>query len=101
MSGVGWSEVLKSLCFWGPGMLIAAILIAALYKLADKYLGEFIMAEQGQASSLAALARGTEGLRDSLQSFVTRDTQEHREMIILLKCVTDRLERFEEHTYGC
>ena len=94
---VSWCEVFKSLCFWGPGMVIAAIMIAALYKLADKYLGEFIKAQQGQAASLAALAQGTEGLRDSVQGFVTRDNQEHREMIILLKCVTDKLKRIEEH----
>jgi hypothetical protein len=98
---VDWCEVLKSLCFWGPGMVIAGIMIAALYKLADKYLGEFIRAQQGQAASLAQLAQGTEGLRDSVQAFVARDNREHREMIILLKCVTDKLEKIEEQTYGC
>jgi hypothetical protein len=96
-----WCEVLKSLCFWGPGMVIAGIMIAALYKLADKHLGEFIRAQQGQAASLAQLAQGTEGLRDSVQAFVARDNREHREMIILLKCVTDKLEKIEEQTYGC
>jgi hypothetical protein len=96
-----WCEVLKSLCFWGPGMVIAGIMIAALYKLADKYLGEFVRAQQGQAASLAQLAQGTEGLRDSVQAFVARDNREHREMIILLKCVTDKLEKIEEQTYGC
>lgn len=96
-----WCEVLKSLCFWGPGMAIAGTMITALYKLADKYLGEFIKAQQGQAASLAALAQGTEGLRDSVKGFVARDNQEHREMIILLKCVTEKLERIEEQVYGC
>lgn len=98
---MAWSEVIKSLCFWGPGMVIAAFMITGLYKLADKYLGEFIKAQQGQAASLAALAQGTEGLRDSVQGFVARDNQEHREMIILLKCVTGKLERIEEQVYGC
>jgi len=98
---VDWCEVVKSLCFWGPGMAIAGIMIAAFYKLADKYLGEFIRAQQGQAASLAQLAQGTEGLRDSVQAFVTGDNREHREMIILLKCMTDKLERIEERTYGC
>lgn len=96
-----WCEVVKSLCFWGPGMVIAGIMIAALYKLADKYLGEFIRAQQGQAASLAQLAQGTEGLRDSVQAFVATDNREHREMIILLKCVTDKLEKIEEQAYGC
>jgi hypothetical protein len=98
---VDWCEVLKSLCFWGPGMVIAGTMIAAIYKLADKYLGEFIRAQQGQAASLAQLAQGTEGLRDSVQAFVSRDNREHREMIILLKCVTDKLERIEEQSHGC
>jgi hypothetical protein len=82
-------------------MVIAGIMIAALYKLADKHLGEFIRAQQGQAASLAQLAQGTEGLRDSVQAFVARDNREHREMIILLKCVTDKLEKIEEQAYGC
>ncbi len=98
---MSWAEVLKSLSFWGPGMVIAGTMVAALYKLADKYLGEFIKAQQGQASSLAALAQGTEGLRDSVQGFVAGDNREHREMIILLKCVTEKLERIEEQVYGC
>jgi hypothetical protein len=82
-------------------MVIAGTMIAAIYKLADKYLGEFIRAQQGQAASLAQLAQGTEGLRDSVQAFVSRDNREHREMIILLKCVTDKLERIQEQSHGC
>ena len=96
-----WSDVFKSLCFWGPGMVIAGAMIGALYKLADKYLGEFVKAQQGQATSLAQLAQGTEGLRDSVQAFVTRDNNEHREIIILLKCIAEKLERVEDRVYGC
>ncbi len=92
-----WNEVLKSLVFWGPGMIIAVVLIAAFYKLADKYLGEFIKAQQGQAESLAKLAQGTEGLRDSIQGFITRDNSEHREMTILLKYIVQKL---DDHVEG-
>lgn len=95
---MNWSEVLKSLVFWGPGMIIAGIIIAAIYKLADKYLGEFIKAQQGQAESLSRLAQGTDGLRDSIQGFVIRDNSEHREMTILLKCIMEKLDNHvEEH----
>ncbi|MDR2018553.1 MAG: hypothetical protein LBQ00_06760 [Syntrophobacterales bacterium] len=81
-------------------MVIAWFTLTALYKLADKYLGEFIKAQQGQATSLAQLAQGTEGLRDSVQAFVTKDNSEHREIIILLKFIAGKLERVEDRN-GC
>ena len=87
-----WTEIFKTLIFWGPGAIIAAVIIYTLYKLADKYLGEFIRAQQGQAESLAKLARGSEGLKDCIETFCNRDNSEHREMTILLKVLVDKVE---------
>jgi len=91
-----WVTILKNLIFWGPGAVIAGILIFAAYRLLDKFIEKgvsgimdigqsFVTAQKEQAASLAKLAQGTEGLRDSINGFVTRDNQEHREIIILLK----------------
>lgn len=95
-----WSEVLKSLAFWGPGALIATLMIVALYKLADKYLGEFVKAQQSQAEALGKLAQGADNLRGCIDTLMTRDNSEHREMMILLKCIMQKTERVEEHIYG-
>lgn len=91
-----WSDVLKYMTLWGPGAVIAGAMIYALYKLADKYLGDFIRAQQDQAESLGRMAQGTEGLKDSITTFVTRDSQDHREMMILLKVINGKIDCAEE-----
>ncbi|MCE5256050.1 MAG: hypothetical protein LLF89_04305, partial [Spirochaetaceae bacterium] len=93
---MSWDDIFKNLVFWGPGAVIAGLMILAFYCLASKFIEkfvsgfleigkDFVSAQKEQAASLAKMAQGTEGLRDSINQFVTRDNQEHREMIILLK----------------
>lgn len=99
-----WSEVLKSLCFWGPGALLSGAMIYALYKLADTFIDkfaiDFIAAQKAQAESLGRLAQGAENLRDCINNFVERDNKEHREIIILLKYITEKVDRIEEGASG-
>lgn len=102
-----WDSILRNLVFWGPGALIAALLILAFYRLADKFIEkfvsgflsigqDFIIAQKDQAASLAKMAQGTEGLRDCINAFVNRDNQEHREMIILLKYTREQIGQMSE-----
>ncbi len=100
---MSWEEILKNLAFWGPGAVIAGLLILALYRLASNFLTgflaigkDFIAAQNAQASSLAKMAQGTEGLRDSINGFVSRDNQEHREMILLLKYTRGEIGQMKE-----
>jgi hypothetical protein len=97
---VSWAEVLKSLAFWGPGAILAGAMVYALYKLADKFIDkfatDFIGAQRAQAESLARMAHGAEGLRECINGFVARDNKEHREIIILLKVITEKIEHLEE-----
>jgi len=104
---MNWSEVLKSLAFWGPGCVIAGVLILALYRLVDKFIDKFVVgfmkigtdfieAQKEQAASLAKMAQGTEGLRECITNFVNRDNQEHREIIILLKYTRDEITQMRE-----
>jgi hypothetical protein len=101
---MSWAEVLKFLCFWGPGAVLAGLMIWSLYKLADKFIDkfatDFINAQKAQAESLAKMAQGAEGLRDCINGFVERDNKEHREIIILLKVITEKLENLEETRGG-
>lgn len=103
-----WMELFKHLAFWGPGAIIAGLMILAFYRLASKFIEkfvsgflsigqDFISAQKDQAASLAKMAQGTEGLRDSINAFVTRDNQEHREMILLLKYTRDEVSQLFEH----
>ncbi len=91
---MSWTEILKSLIFWGPGAVIAGLIIFALFKLGQKTIGtakelgiEFIRAQQEQAHALGRQAQSMEGLRDSIEGFVHRDNSEHREMLVLLKYI--------------
>lgn len=87
-------EILQSLIFWGPGAVIAVLIIFALFKLGQKAIGttkelglEFIRAQQEQAQAMGRQAQSMEGLKDSIEGFVHRDNSEHREMLVLLKYI--------------
>ena len=90
-----WDEALKSLVFWGPGALIAGLMIYAIYQFASDIGVKFIEVQKEQAQALGRQAQSMEGLKDSIQGFVLRDNNEHREMIILLKVIADKIERLE------
>jgi len=108
---IPWGEIIKDLCYWGPGALIATVIILSLTKLSakiiDKWLGgimdlgkDFIDAQKAQAESLARTAQGTEGLRVCIDNFVNRDNKEHREMTILLKYIAEKVENIEGRDNG-
>ena len=81
-------ELLKSLIQWGPGMIIAALILYGLYKFATGVGMKFIECTKQQA---VAIERLTKAIEDS----IGRDNNEHREIIILLKVISERLERIE------
>ncbi len=89
-------DIFKSLVFWGPGAVIAGYIIFVLYKLADNLGIEFIKATREQTGALARQAQSMEDLGKSVREFVTKDNSEHREMIILLKVVADKLKHVSE-----
>lgn len=93
-------DILKSLVFWGPGAVIAGYIIFVLYKLANNLGFEFIKATREQTSALARQAQSMEDLGKSVREFVTKDSTEHREMIILLKVVAEEVKQVSEKVDG-
>lgn len=89
---MSWPEVAKTLVFWGPGAVIAALIIFALYKLADKFAARAIEAQQAQAVALSAQASVMESLQKSIQEYVNRDNSEHREMLVLMKYTAQHIQ---------
>jgi hypothetical protein len=59
-----------------------------------------VSAFKGQAEAMTRQAESMEGLTKSLQEYVMRDNSEHREIIILLKVVNERLIHLEEKSGG-
>lgn len=85
---------------WGPGLFIALIMLYGLYKLLLK-LGKdvgikIIGALEKPATALHLQAEAMDRLTGSIKDYVTHDRTEHREMIILLKLISDRLNKLEE-----
>lgn len=97
---MSWGSIFESLFFWGPGALIAGLIIYTLYRLANNIGLEFIKAQNAQALALGRQAQSMEGLRDSIGAFVNRDSLDHREMIILLKVIAEKMNNLEERSCG-
>jgi len=96
MNMLTWGDVLKSLAFWGPGAVIAGILILAVFKLAKSVGLEFVRAQRELADATSRQAQSMEGLKESMQMYVLRDNTEHREMLVLLKYVSQHQQAFEQ-----
>ena len=88
----------------GVGGIIAVIVIYLAYRLASDMMlkvgTEMVGAFKGQAEAMTRQAASMEGLTKSLQDYVTRDNSEHREIIILLKVMNERLLHMEEKQNG-
>lgn len=78
-------EIIKSAVQWGPGLVIAAILLIGLFRLAGGVGMRMASASEQQATALSAQAQSMEGLTNSIRDFVQRDVSEHREMLVLLR----------------
>ncbi len=99
---MSWEEIFKSLVFWGPGAVIAGLMLWIFYKLATNLGMKFIDAQKDQATALGRQAQSMEGLQQAITGFVTKDNSEHRDMLVLLKYIAQQQETnrtvCEEHT---
>ena len=97
-------KLLEAAISAGVGGLIAIVIIYFTYKLASTLLlkvgAEAVGAFKAGAEAITRQAVSMEGLTKSLQDFVARDNSEHREIIILLKVMNERLMHMEEKANG-
>lgn len=88
----------------GVGGIIALVIIYLAYRLLSELMtkvgADMVSAFQSQATAMTRQAESMEGLTKSLQEYVTRDTSEHREIIILLKVANERLTHMEDKLNG-
>jgi hypothetical protein len=90
----------SSLIDWGPGMLIAALMLYGLYRLVKGIGLKIVAALEKPAEALTQQAQSMDRLTTSLDQFVTRDQIEHREIIILQKVILDRIENLKRGQDG-
>ncbi len=105
-------EALKDLFFdacgnamkWGPGLLISLIMLYGLYKLLlrlGKEVGvKVVGALEKPAAALNQQAASMDRLTSSIQEYVGRDQTEHKEIILLLKVISNKVNRIEEAKDG-
>jgi hypothetical protein len=96
---------------WGPGLLIALVMLYGLYRLIlylikkiyclGKEVGvNIVTAVEKSAGALNLQAQSMDKLTNSIQGYVGRDETEHREIILLLKVISNKVNRIEEAKNG-
>jgi len=85
---------------WGPGILIALIMLYGLYKFLYKIatnIGlKIVGALEKPAEALSSQAHSMDRLTDSIQQYVNRDQLEHKEIIILQKVILEEIKKVRE-----
>ncbi len=92
-------QALRSLFFdacsnaikWGPGMLIALAMLYGLYRLLKNVGLKIVSALEKPTQALTMQAQSMDRLTGSIQDYVHRDANEHKEIIILQKVNADML----------
>jgi hypothetical protein len=78
---------------WGPGMLIALVMLYGLYRVILKVFDKPTQALMNQAQSM-------DRLTTSISEYVKADRSEHREIIILQKVILEKIENWRRDVDG-
>jgi len=76
----------------GVGGLISVLIILLMYRLSLSVGVKIVHAFESQSEALTRQAGSIEGLTTSIRDFVGRDNSEHREIIILMKVLSEKIE---------
>lgn len=81
---------------WGPAVLI----LLGLFLLSKKGLGKFIELWSKHTERISEQTEVLRGLGTTISGISTKNEIEHREMIILLKVIAERIDTMEERRRG-
>lgn len=87
------SEIIKLFIAQGAGVIIAALLIWMIYKLAVRFGNPFIDAQREQARAMTEQATCLRGMKDTVSAFVMRDNSDHREILCDLQVVIKEVQQ--------
>src|SRR4030042_5405142 len=83
---MNWTEIFQrgcnSLFNWGPGMLIAALILYGLFRLANGIGLKIVAALEKPAAALNRQAESMDKRTGSIQNFVDRDCSETPRMVV-------------------
>jgi hypothetical protein len=103
---VPWQELItdgcRNLFEWGPGLLLAVIILYGIYKILLHFGREvgmkIIGALEKPAEALNKQAQSMDKLTNSIQDYVGRDANEHQEIIILQKVIRQEIKETRKQT---
>jgi hypothetical protein len=99
-----WKEIFAQGCRsffeWGPGLLLAVVMLFGLYKLIKGIGLKIVAALEKPTQALMTQAQSMDKLTGSIQEYVSRDQTEHKEIILLLKVISNKVNRIEEAQNG-
>lgn len=78
-------QLITALIDRGTGALIAFAMLFIGYKLFNKHIVSFIDSQKGMAGAMQQQAKIMTNVQQSIQSYVVRDNDEHRELMIMVK----------------
>jgi hypothetical protein len=98
---MNWTEIFQKGCNsfidWGPGMLLAALVLYGLYRLMHQIGLKVVAALEKPTDALSQQAASMDRLTVSIKDYVGRDTNEHQEIIILQKVIRQELKETREN----
>ncbi len=89
-------ELIKSLLDLGGTAFIASIVIFFAYKLLGKFGVPFISSQREIAKAMGEQAQSMSSMTDSVQDFIGRDHNEHKEILLGLQVVGKELKTLVE-----
>jgi hypothetical protein len=83
----------SSLIDWGPGMLIAALMLYGLFRLIKSIGIKIVEALEKPSGALSQQANSMDRLTNAIHNYIERDLSEHREIILLQKIILNKVEK--------
>ncbi len=89
-------SLIQSAIDHGPGMVIAIVILFGLYKLFKDVGLKIADSARQMANAVNTQTDSMKRLGTSVEDYVSRDQTEHKEMIILLKVISGKINRIED-----
>ena len=91
-------ELINTLVDLGGTVMITTLLMIFAYRLFCRFGGDFIQAQQEIAKAMGRQAQSLSDMKDTVHEFVSKDSSEHREILLSLQVVGEELKKLSSIT---
>ncbi len=89
-------DLIRILVDLGGTVFVTVLLLWFGYRIFHRFGGAFVRAQQDIAAAMAREAQSLADLKDTLREFVTRDTADHREILLSLQVIGEELKTLSQ-----